>query len=183
MNQMTPEKIRQFFEQAAKSNMDALKVQAGFIDGFVKRNTNCFTSLAKERMTSFKEISTSKPLNQALEANLSFEESVREELSRLQEDHTMAWEGLMTNLKTIYTPATEAAKKATLKKDVPEKAAVSKATTRKAKAENAKAGKIPPKKAIAKKAATEKAATSKPAPKNTVTKEVPAKKNLANKAA
>ena len=50
----------------------------------------------------------SRTFNQAFEANLAFEEKVREELVALQEANTRSWESLVENLKAIYTPASAA---------------------------------------------------------------------------
>ena len=68
------------------------------------------TELADARIASFNEMRESQTFNQAFEANLAFEEKVREELVSLQEENTKSWETLVEELKTIYTPATEAAK-------------------------------------------------------------------------
>jgi hypothetical protein len=95
-----------------------------------------FTELADARMESFREMRDSKTFNQAFEANLAFEEKVREELVSLQEANTKSWETLVTNLKGIYTPAEEAAeKKAPAKKATKSKAPAKKAAAAKAKPE------------------------------------------------
>lgn len=110
MTQVTPESIKQFFEQAAKAYGDGWKAQAKYYDGLVRRNTKAMTELADARITSFKEMRESSTFNQAFEANLAFEEKVREGLVALQEANTKSWETLVDELKAIYTPATEAAK-------------------------------------------------------------------------
>ncbi len=46
MTQVTPESIKEFFEQAAKAYGDAWKVQADYYDGLVRRNTKALTDLA-----------------------------------------------------------------------------------------------------------------------------------------
>ena len=120
MNTPTPDNIREFFEEAAKANLDAWNAQASYFDGLLKRNTKAFTTLADARMASFKEMSEAKTFNQAFEANLAFEDLFSEELQGLQENNTKAWEALMDNLKAVYTPVTEAAKQ-------PKKTAVKKA--------------------------------------------------------
>ena len=55
-------------------------------------------------------MSESQTFNQAFEANLAFEEKVREDLTRLQEENTEAWQHLVDELKTIYTPTKKASK-------------------------------------------------------------------------
>ena len=110
MTQMTPEKIKEFFDDAAKSYSDAWKAQAEYYDDLVKRNGEAFTKLTDARIASFKEMTESKTFNQAFEANLGFEEKIREDLANLQEENTKAWESLVKDLQTIYTPAKAAPK-------------------------------------------------------------------------
>jgi|SRR5210317_970467 hypothetical protein len=116
MTQITPENIKDFFEQASKAYGDAWKVQTEYYDDLARRNMKAFTEMADARMQSFQEMRESQTFNQAFEANLAFEEKVREELSALQEANTKSWEDLVSNLKGIYTPATEASKKAPARK-------------------------------------------------------------------
>jgi hypothetical protein len=124
MTQVTPENIKEFFEQAAKAYGDAWKVQADYYDGLVRRNTQAMTDLADARIASLNEMSDSKTFNQAFEANLAFEESVREGLVALQEENTKSWDTLVEDLKGIYKPADEApAKKAATKAKAPAKKA------------------------------------------------------------
>ena len=127
--QMTPESIKGFFKQAAKSYGDAWKSQAEYYDGLVKRNTKALTGLGDARIASLKEMSAAQTFNQAFEANLAFEEQVREDLARLQEENAKSWQGLMDEMKAIYTPGTKAAKPAKAKA-----ATAKKATAKKAKA-------------------------------------------------
>ena len=108
--QVTPESIKEFFEQAAKAYGDVWKSQAEYYDGLVRRNTQCLTELADARIASYREMSESQTFNQAFEANLAFEEKVREDLTRLQEENTEAWQHLVDDLKTIYTPTKKASK-------------------------------------------------------------------------
>jgi hypothetical protein len=106
--QVTPESIKQFFEQAAKAYGDVWKSQADYYDGLVRRNTQYLTELADARIASYREMSESQTFNQAFEANLAFEEKVREDLTRLQEKNTEAWQHLVDELQSIYTPARKA---------------------------------------------------------------------------
>jgi hypothetical protein len=108
MAQVTSENIRKFVGQAAAAYGDAWKAQAEYYEGLLRRNTKAWTELADARIESFKEMRESRTFNQAFEANLAFEEKVREELVALQEDNTRSWESLVENLKAIYTPASAA---------------------------------------------------------------------------
>jgi hypothetical protein len=109
MTQVTPENIKEFFEQAATAYGDAWKAQADYYEGLVRRNSKAMTDLADARIASFTEMRDSQTFNQAFEANLAFEEKVREGLVSLQEENTKSWETLVEQLKGIYTPVTEAA--------------------------------------------------------------------------
>jgi len=136
MNQVTPESVKQFFEQATKAYADAWKVQAQYYEGLVRRNTKALTDLADARMASFNEMRESKTFNQAFEANLAFEEKIREGMVALQEENTKSWETLVEQLKSVYTPA-QAAAKAPAKKAVKAKAPAKKAAKAKAPAKKA----------------------------------------------
>jgi hypothetical protein len=119
MTQVTPENIKEFFEQAANAYGDAWKAQASYYDDLVRRNTKALTDLADARIASLNEMSDAKTFNQAFEANLAFEESVREGLVALQEENTKSWDALVEDLQGIYKPAAEApAKKAASKAPV-----------------------------------------------------------------
>ena len=157
MTEVTPESIRQFFEQAATAYGDAWKAQAKYYESLVRRNTKAFTDLADARVASFREIRAAKTFNQAFEANLAFAEKVREEFIALGEANTQSWEHLLDELKGIYTPVKEAAKapakKApakTVAKEPAKKPAAKKAAAKKAPA---KAAKVPVKKESETKAA------------------------------
>ena len=150
MTQVTPESIRQFFEQATSAYGDAWKAQVKYYESLVRRNSKAFTDLADARMSSFKEIREAKTFNQAFEANLAFEDKVREEFIALGEENTQSWEHLLDELKGIYTPVKEAA--AAPARTVPVKAApAKKAKARKAPAKTA--AKAPAKKQTQTKAA------------------------------
>ena len=55
-------------------------------------------------------MSEAKTFNQAFEANLAFEEKVREELVGLQEETPKSWDDLVENLKIDLHAGTEAPK-------------------------------------------------------------------------
>ena len=165
MNTITPDTIKQFFEQAAKANADAWAAQASYFDSMVKRNSKCFTALADARVTSLREMAESKTFNQAFEANLAFEETLRDELGRLQDDNVKAWENLQSGLKTIYTPVAEAARAESPAKPAPKKTAVKSAPKKPVARKTApKPKKSPARKAVSPKAASPKAASPKAKP-------------------
>ena len=56
MTQVTPENIKDFFEQAAKAYGDAWKVQADYYEGLVRRNAQAMTDLADARVASSPEL-------------------------------------------------------------------------------------------------------------------------------
>lgn len=109
MTEVTPENIKQFIEDATAAYTDAWKVRAEYNNGLVRRNTQALVELADARISSFKEMRDSSTFNQAFEANLAFEEKVREDLVTLQEENTKSWETLVEELTAIYTPAEKAA--------------------------------------------------------------------------
>ena len=105
MNELTLENIQEFIEQSAKANKEAWESQSAYFEGLIQRNTECFKGLGEARVASFKEMSEAQTFNQAFESNLAFEEKVREDLTALQEKNVKAWETMLDQLKTIYTPA------------------------------------------------------------------------------
>jgi len=109
MTEVTPENIKQIVEDATAAYTNACKVQAEYNDVLVRRNTQALVELADARISSFKEMRDSSTFNQAFEANLAFEEKVREDLVTLQEENTKSWETLVEELTAIYTPAEKAA--------------------------------------------------------------------------
>ena len=109
MTEVTPENIKQIVEDATAAYTNAWKVQAEYNDGLVRRNTQALVELADARISSFKEMRDSSTFNQAFEANLAFDEKVREDLVTLQEENTKSWETLVEELTAIYTPAEKAA--------------------------------------------------------------------------
>lgn len=134
MADYTPEKMQEFVKNLGQASSEAWTTQSEFYQESLKRNVSCFSSLAKARMSSFKAMGEAKTFTQAFEANLAFEEKVREDLSSLQEENTAAWTALQTKLKNVYTfkdaqevaaekpKAKKAAKKPAAKKAEPKKA-------------------------------------------------------------
>lgn len=104
MNDVTPDKIKDLLEKAIKSNTDAWAAQSKYFDEVVKRNVTSFAALADARMESLRQISESQTFNEAFEANVAYEDTVRAELKKLYEEHREAWDELQDELKAIYTP-------------------------------------------------------------------------------
>lgn len=101
---MTPDKITNLLESAIKNNTAAWAAQSKYFDKLVKRNIASFTSLSEARMASLREINESQTFNEAFEANISYEDKVREELKKLYEENQKSWDELQSELKTIYEP-------------------------------------------------------------------------------
>lgn len=121
MTQLIPENIRQFVEQAATANTDAIKTQTSYLEALIKRNARVFASLAGASVNSLKELTSSKTFSEGFDAGLAFEETLRDELEQLHEDNLQAWEALEGSLKSIYAPlidreTIQTPKKATRKK-------------------------------------------------------------------
>lgn len=112
MYELKPENIQKFFEEVATANKDAWDEQVSFFNEMVKRNAECFTSLADARVTSLRDMGQAKTLEEAFEANNAFGNKAREELGYLQEDSVKAWDDLRHSLENIYTHVAEAAKAA-----------------------------------------------------------------------
>ena len=102
MSDLNPAKIQEFFEATAKANAEAWSTQAKFHEENLKSSVDCFTDLSKARTESLQEMAEAQTLTQAFEANLAFEERVREDLEELQEKSVKAWENLVENLQSIY---------------------------------------------------------------------------------
>ena len=111
MTEVTTDTIKQFIDNATAAYGDAWKAQAEYSEGLMRRNTKALAELAEARIASFKEMRDSTTFNQAFEANLAFEENVREELAALQEENTKSWEAMTAKLTEIYVPTDKAAGK------------------------------------------------------------------------
>ena len=105
MNDMTPDKIKDLLETVIKNNTTAFAAQSQYFDTIVKRNMATFASLSDARVTSLQEINESQTFNQAFEANLAYENAVREELRKLYDDNQQSWEELQETLKNVYQPS------------------------------------------------------------------------------
>ncbi|MDH3350725.1 MAG: hypothetical protein OEM60_13305 [Gammaproteobacteria bacterium] len=104
MDDMTPDKIKDLLDAAIKSNTAAWSAQSKYFDDLVKRNVASFAALSEARVSSLKEIGESQTFNQAFEANIAYEDAVREELKKMYEENRQAWDDLQDEIKAIYTP-------------------------------------------------------------------------------
>jgi hypothetical protein len=104
MNDMTPDKIKDLLESAINNSTEAWVAQTKYFDDLIKRNIATFSTLSDARVESLREIGESQTFNEAFEANIGYEDSVREELKKMNEENSQAWEDLQVELKAIYTP-------------------------------------------------------------------------------
>ena len=102
MNDMTPDKIKDLLETAIRNNTTAFAAQNQYFDSIVKRNMASFAALSDARIKSLEEINQSQTFNQAFEANIAYEDAVREELKKLYDDNQKSWDELQAALKNIY---------------------------------------------------------------------------------
>ena len=102
MDDLTPDRIKDMLESVIKSNTAAWTAQSQYFDELVKRNMSSFSTLSDARVASLKEIGDSLTFNQAFEANVAYENAMREELQKLSTDNEKAWDDLQTELKSIY---------------------------------------------------------------------------------
>jgi len=111
MDDMTPDKIKDLLETAIKNNTTAWSAQSRYFDELLKRNIASFASLSEARIASLKEIGESQTFNEAFEANIAYENAVREELKKLYDSGHESWEALQEKLKGVYnsSPSDEAA--------------------------------------------------------------------------
>ena len=105
MEDMTPDKIKNLLETAIKNNTTAWSAQSRYFDELLKRNVVSMTHLSEARIASLKEIGESQTFNQAFEANVSYEDAVREELKKMYDQNKQAWDELQDEIKAIYTPS------------------------------------------------------------------------------
>jgi hypothetical protein len=104
MNDVTPDKIKDLLDTAIKTNTAAWTAQSNYFDELVKRNVTSFATLADARTESLKQISESQTFNEAFEANIAYEDTVRDEMNKLYEENRQAWEELQNKIKSIYKP-------------------------------------------------------------------------------
>lgn len=102
MTDITPDKINDLLESAINNSTEAWEAQSRYFDNLVKRNVASFAALSDARIESLKTIGESQSFNQAFEANIAYEQSVREELAKMHATNTQAWNDLQAELSAIY---------------------------------------------------------------------------------
>lgn len=98
----TPDKVNDLLEAAIDNSTRALDAQSKYFDDFIRRSAASFATLSDARIESLKEIGESQSFNQAFEANIAYEQTVRDEFRKLREDNERAWNDLEKKLSAIY---------------------------------------------------------------------------------
>jgi hypothetical protein len=104
MSDTTPDKVKDLLESAINSSTEAWALQSKYFDDLVKRNVASFAALSEARIESLKTIGESHNFNQAFEANIAYEQIVSEQMTKMHDDNTQAWEYLQAELSEIYEP-------------------------------------------------------------------------------
>jgi hypothetical protein len=104
MTDVTPEKVKDLLESAINNSTNAWGAQSKYFDDLVKRNVASFAALSDARIASLQTIGESQNFNEAFEANIAYEETVRAQMTKMHVDNTQAWDDLQGELATIYTP-------------------------------------------------------------------------------
>jgi hypothetical protein len=102
MSDNTPDKVNDLLEAAINNSTRAWDAQSKYFDDFIKRNVAAFATLSDARIESLKEIGESQSFNQAFEANIAYEQTVRDEFRKMREDNERAWIDLEKRLSAIY---------------------------------------------------------------------------------
>jgi hypothetical protein len=87
---------------AINNSTQAWDAQSKYFDDFIKRNVAAFATLSDARIESLKAIGESQSFNQAFEANIAYEQTVRDEFRKMREDNERAWIDLEMKLSAIY---------------------------------------------------------------------------------
>ena len=102
MSENTPDKVNDLLEAAINNSTQAWDAQSKYFDDFIKRNVASFATLSDARIESLKAIGESQSFNQAFEANIAYEQGVRDEFRKMREDNERAWTDLERKLSAIY---------------------------------------------------------------------------------
>lgn len=102
MSDNTPDKVNDLLEAAINNSTQAWDAQSKYFDDFIKRNVASFATLSDARIESLKEIGESQSFNQAFEANIAYEQTVRDEFRKMRENNERAWNDLEAQLSAIY---------------------------------------------------------------------------------
>ena len=102
MSDNKPDKLNDLLEAAINNSTQAWDAQSKYFDDFIKRNVASFSTLSDARIESLKAIGESQSFNQAFEANIAYEEVVRDEFRKMHEDNERAWNNLEMKLSAIF---------------------------------------------------------------------------------
>ncbi len=102
MTDTTSDKVNDLLESAIDNSTEAWDAQSKYFDDLVKRNVASFSTLSDARIESLTAIGESQNFNQAFEANIAYEQTVREELEKMHAENTQAWNDLRVELSAIY---------------------------------------------------------------------------------
>ena len=105
MSDTTPDRVNDLLEAAINNSTQAWDAQSKYFDDFIKRNVASFATLSDARIESLKAIGESQSFNQAFEANIAYEQKVRDEFRKMREDNERAWINLEKQLSAIYATA------------------------------------------------------------------------------
>lgn len=103
MTDITSDKVKNLLESAINNSTEAWAAQSKYFDDLVKRNVASFTALSNARIESLEAIGESQNFNQAFEANIAYEQTVRATLKKMHEENTQAWDNLQVELSMVYT--------------------------------------------------------------------------------
>ena len=107
MNEVSRDKLSNLLESAISASTSAWNAQNRYFDELISRNVKSFSKLSAARISSLREIGESHNFNEAFEANIAYEDAVRDELKQLFDDNKAAWEVLQSELQAIYAPVTD----------------------------------------------------------------------------
>lgn len=102
MTEFTSDKVKNLLESAINNSTESWAAQSKYFDDLVKRNVASFNALSDARIESLKAIGESENFNQAFEANIAYEQTVRKALKKMHEENTQAWDDLQVELSAIF---------------------------------------------------------------------------------
>jgi hypothetical protein len=102
MTDSTPDKVKNLLEAAIKNSTEAWAAQSDYFDDLIKRHVASFAALSDARIESLKTISESLTFNQAFEANIEYEQTVRKALEKMQVENAQAWTELQQKIAAVY---------------------------------------------------------------------------------
>lgn len=103
MTDSTPDRVKNLLEAAINNSTEAWAAQSYYFDDLVKRHVASFAALSDARIESLKAISESQTFNQAFEANIEYEQTVRKALEKMQAENAQAWTELQHKIAAVYS--------------------------------------------------------------------------------